>query len=89
MPELNTAIPTQKQTALGFYLTAREAYEMWKADPDNVMIVDVRTPPKNISSLAIHRHGRQRARPWANFPAIARFASKHHRRLLTDKVRHC
>jgi rhodanese-related sulfurtransferase len=33
-----------KQTTLGLYVTAREAYERWKAAPDQVMILDVRTP---------------------------------------------
>jgi rhodanese-related sulfurtransferase len=33
-----------KQTVLGLYVTAEEAYEQWKADPDKVMILDVRTP---------------------------------------------
>ena len=39
VPEL----PKAKQTSLGLYVTAREAYEKWKADPDNVMVLDVRT----------------------------------------------
>lgn len=37
-------LPKGKQTALGLYVTAKEAYEMWKADPDKVMVLDVRTP---------------------------------------------
>jgi len=37
-------VPAEKQTTLGLYLTAREAYEKWKAAPDKVMVVDVRTP---------------------------------------------
>ena len=32
-----------KQTVLGKYVTAREAYEKWKANPETVNIVDVRT----------------------------------------------
>jgi rhodanese-related sulfurtransferase len=28
---------------LGLYVTAKEAYEQWKADPENVKILDVRT----------------------------------------------
>ena len=36
--------PKEKQTALGLYLTAKEAYEMWQADPEKVKILDVRTP---------------------------------------------
>lgn len=34
----------EKQTVLGLYLTAKEAHERWQADPENVKIVDVRTP---------------------------------------------
>ena len=33
-----------KQTTLGLYVTAAQAYEMWKAAPDKVKIIDVRTP---------------------------------------------
>ena len=36
--------PKKKQTTLGLYVTAAQAYEMWKADPDKVKIIDVRTP---------------------------------------------
>ena len=38
----------EKQTTLGLYLTAKEAYEKWKADPDKVKIIDVRTPEEYI-----------------------------------------
>jgi rhodanese-related sulfurtransferase len=37
-------IPKEKQTVLGLYVTAAEAWEEWKSNPDNVRIVDVRTP---------------------------------------------
>jgi len=37
-------LPADKQTTLGLYLTARQAYDMWKSAPDKVMILDVRTP---------------------------------------------
>ena len=37
-------IPKAKQTTLGLYVTAAQAYEMWKASPDKVRIIDVRTP---------------------------------------------
>ena len=36
-------LPKAKQTSLGLYLTAREAYGKWQADPDNVTVLDVRT----------------------------------------------
>jgi rhodanese-related sulfurtransferase len=34
----------EKQTTLGLYVTSREAYEKWKASPDKVTVLDVRTP---------------------------------------------
>jgi rhodanese-related sulfurtransferase len=37
-------LPKAKQTALGLYVTAAQAYEMWKAAPDKVKVIDVRTP---------------------------------------------
>ena len=37
-------LPKEKQTALGLYVTAKEAYEKWQADPERVKIIDVRTP---------------------------------------------
>jgi len=36
-------LPKAKQTSLGLYLTAREAYDKWRADPENVTVLDVRT----------------------------------------------
>jgi rhodanese-related sulfurtransferase len=41
-------LPKGKQTVLGLYVTAQEAYDMWKADPQGVNIVDVRTPEEYI-----------------------------------------
>jgi len=46
-------VPKGKQTALGLYVTAAKAYEMWKAAPDKVKVIDVRTP--EVSSTKI-RH---------------------------------
>ena len=37
-----------KQTTLGLYVTAREAYEKWRASPDDVTILDVRTPEEYL-----------------------------------------
>ena len=48
MTEPNTNLPQGKQTALGLYVTAREAYEKWKADPGKVKIIDVRTPEEYL-----------------------------------------
>ena len=36
-------LPNAKQTSLGLYLTAREAYDKWQADPENITVLDVRT----------------------------------------------
>ena len=37
-------LPERKQTTLGLYMTAAQAYEKWKAAPDKLMLIDVRTP---------------------------------------------
>ena len=44
MNDTNANLPAAKQTALGLYVTAKEAYERWRASPDKVKILDVRTP---------------------------------------------
>ena len=41
---VGSQLPKMKQTTLGLYVTAAQAYEMWKAAPDKVKIIDVRTP---------------------------------------------
>ena len=41
-------LPKAKTTVLGLYLTAAEAYERWKADPEGVRILDVRTPEEHL-----------------------------------------
>ena len=41
-------LPKMKQTVLGLYVTAKEAYEKWQADPEQVKILDVRTPEEYI-----------------------------------------
>ncbi len=42
-------LPKEKQTTLGLYVTAKEAYEKWKSNPDGVSILDVRTPDEYIN----------------------------------------
>ncbi len=42
--ESTEELPKEKQTTLGLYVTSAEAYDMWKADPEKVKILDVRTP---------------------------------------------
>ena len=41
-------LPPQKQTVLGLYVTAKEAYQMWLADKTKIKILDVRTPEEYI-----------------------------------------
>ncbi len=42
------SLPVQKQTVLGLYVTAKEAYEMWLTDKNNIKILDVRTPEEYV-----------------------------------------
>ncbi len=42
-PHSSHQVREGKVTSLGLYVTAREAYEMWKADPERVKVLDVRT----------------------------------------------
>ena len=41
-------VPERKQTSLGLYVTAHEAYGMWKTAPGRVNILDVRTPEEYV-----------------------------------------
>ena len=41
-------IPEKKQTVLGLYLTAQEAFSKWHVDSDKLVILDVRTPEEYI-----------------------------------------
>ncbi|MCP5052527.1 MAG: sulfurtransferase [bacterium] len=43
-----STLPKGKQTGVGLYVTAKEAYEMWRKNPDGVKIVDVRTPEEYV-----------------------------------------
>ena len=38
-----SGLPDAKKTSLGLYLTAAEAYEKWRTDPQNIKVLDVRT----------------------------------------------
>ena len=42
-PHSTHQVPEEKLTSLNLYVTAREAYEMWKADPEHIKVLDVRT----------------------------------------------
>jgi lactate permease len=37
-------LPESKRTSLGLYVMAADAYAMWKADPDGIKMIEVRTP---------------------------------------------
>lgn len=46
--ETSIVLPKEKQTTLGLYVSAKEAYEKWKAAPSEVKIIDVRTPEEYL-----------------------------------------
>src|SRR5512137_304015 len=48
MTDPKATLPQGKQTALGLYVTAKEAYEKWQAEPEKVKIIDVRTPEEYL-----------------------------------------
>jgi rhodanese-related sulfurtransferase len=48
MPVQDAVLPKAKQTVLGLYVTAKEAYDKWKAEPERVIILDVRTPEEYL-----------------------------------------
>lgn len=43
VPESIDQVPETNKTSVGLYVTGKEAYKMWKANPDGVYIIDVRT----------------------------------------------
>lgn len=43
MTDPKANLPKGKQTALGLYVTAKEAFEQYQAAPDKIKIIDVRT----------------------------------------------
>ena len=42
-PHSSHQVLEEKLTSLGLYVTAREAYDMWKTDPERIKVLDVRT----------------------------------------------
>ncbi|MBN2217080.1 MAG: hypothetical protein JW719_06870 [Pirellulales bacterium] len=42
------AVPKNKQTVLGLYVTAKDAYHMWRADPKNTILLDTRIPAEYV-----------------------------------------
>ncbi len=43
-----TQLPKSKQTDLGLYITAKEAYEQWKLSSGRIKIIDCRTPEEYV-----------------------------------------
>jgi len=43
MAQRHENLPKEKQTALGLYVTAKQACKMWESDPESVKVLDVRT----------------------------------------------
>jgi rhodanese-related sulfurtransferase len=41
-------LPAEKQTTIGLYLTAQQAFEKWDSGPDKVTVLDVRTPEEYL-----------------------------------------
>ena len=70
-----TALPKSKQTTLGLYVTAQEAYVQWLNHPENVKIIDCRTPEEYIfvghapmaynipSNFVTHRFNEDKKKP--------------------------
>jgi len=44
----DTTLPKKKQTDLGLYITAKEAFTKWHTEPNKIKILDVRTPGEYI-----------------------------------------
>ncbi len=42
-PQSKHQVLEEKLTSLGLYVTARDAYDMWKAEPERIKVLDVRT----------------------------------------------
>jgi len=47
-PRKAVDLPEEKETTLGLYVTAKEAFEKWKALPDQVKVLDVRFPEEYV-----------------------------------------
>ncbi|MBN2217079.1 MAG: hypothetical protein JW719_06865 [Pirellulales bacterium] len=41
-------VPEDKRTALGLYVTAKDAHRMWRADPMKTVVLDVRIPAEYV-----------------------------------------
>ena len=64
---MNEQIPEKKKTVLGLYVNSAEAYDKWRAAPDEVKVLDVRTPEEFIfvghpGGPGIHSPAQERGR---------------------------
>ena len=41
-------VPEKKKTKLGLYVTAKDAYQMWRSDPLKTVVLDVRIPAEYV-----------------------------------------
>lgn len=48
MVDLKANLPVGKHTVLDLYIAAKEAFAKWQAAPEQVKIIDVRTPEEHI-----------------------------------------
>jgi len=48
MLAIEANLPEAKKTSLGLYVTAQEAYAKWQVAPEEVAILDVRTPEEYL-----------------------------------------
>jgi rhodanese-related sulfurtransferase len=42
------SVPMEKQTILGLYVSSKEAYAMWQKSPEDIKILDCRTPEEYV-----------------------------------------
>lgn len=83
-------IVKERQTSLGLYVTAKEAYDMWQADPEGVKVLDVRTPEEWVFTghapmatnipfafLAYVWDEQQKALPWSLNPDFVELVKEH------------
>ena len=65
-------MPARKQTSLGLYVTAKEAYEMGQANPEQVKFLDVRT----FEEYVLIGHGQMAVNVPLAFPTYSWDAGK-------------
>ena len=64
-PEQNHKVPQGKMTSLELYVTAKEAYNMWRSDPDKVKSAPHTTGLRRLDETRAARNPRLR---WSKTP---------------------